>query len=122
MGKGDRPEHAAPPELFYNDNEAVKYTSSSRVMEIQEKLTLRALELLALDDDDGVPKMLLDVGCGSGLSGQVLTEEGVVYGRQASSNARVLCRTGTSSFQFDEVFVACYYDYSGLSGVTTIHG
>lgn len=75
MGKGDRPEHAAPPELFYNDDEAVKYTASSRVMEIQEKLTLRALELLALPDD-GTPKFILDVGCGSGLSGEVLTEEG----------------------------------------------
>ena len=76
MGKGDRPEHSAPPELFYDDSEAAKYTTSSRVMEIQEKLTLRALELLALEDD-GVPKMILDVGCGSGLSGQVLTEQGV---------------------------------------------
>lgn len=75
MGKGDRPELSAPPELFYDDTEAAKYTKSSRVMEIQEKLTLRALELLALEDD-GTPKMILDVGCGSGLSGEVLTEEG----------------------------------------------
>lgn len=75
MGKGERPEHVAPPEVFYDDNEAAKYTTSSRVMEIQEKLTARALELLALPDD-GVPKFILDVGCGSGLSGQVLTEQG----------------------------------------------
>lgn len=75
MGKGDRPEHSAPPELFYDGAEAEKYTTSSRVMEIQEKLTMRALELLALEDD-GTPKMILDVGCGSGLSGQVLTEQG----------------------------------------------
>jgi hypothetical protein len=75
MGKGDRPEHSAPPELFYDGVEAEKYTTSSRVMEIQEKLTMRALELLALEDD-GTPKMILDVGCGSGLSGQVLTEQG----------------------------------------------
>lgn len=75
MGKGDRPEHAAPPEVFYGGSEAAKYTSSSRVVEIQEKLTARALELLALEDD-GTPKFLLDIGCGSGLSGQVLTDEG----------------------------------------------
>lgn len=81
MGKGDRPEHSAPPELFYDGVEAEKYTTSSRVMEIQEKLTLRALELLALEDD-GAPKMILDVGCGSGLSGQVLTEQGA---RRASA-------------------------------------
>jgi 18S rRNA (guanine1575-N7)-methyltransferase len=76
MGKGDRPEHSAPPELFYNDHEAVKYTTSSRIIEIQEKLTHRALELLLLEDN-GCPKLILDIGCGSGLSGQVLTEQGV---------------------------------------------
>jgi 18S rRNA (guanine1575-N7)-methyltransferase len=76
MGKGERPEHAAPPELYYDGKEAEKYTSSSRVIEIQEKLTARALELLALPDD-GVPKFILDVGCGSGLSGQVLSEQGM---------------------------------------------
>jgi predicted TPR repeat methyltransferase len=75
MGKGNRPEHSAPPELFYDDKEAFKYTKSSRVMEIQEKLTHRALELLLLKDD-GCPKLILDIGCGSGLSGQVLTDQG----------------------------------------------
>ena len=78
MGKGDRPEHAAPPETYYGEVEAGKYTSSSRVMEIQEKLTLRALELLALPED-GIPKLLLEVGCGSGLSGEVLSEEGHIW-------------------------------------------
>ena len=76
MGKGERPEHEAPPEQYYNDTEASKYTTSSRVIEIQEKLTARALELLSLPDD-GIPKFILDVGCGSGLSGQVLSEQGM---------------------------------------------
>jgi hypothetical protein len=75
MGRGDRPEHSAPPEVFYDESEASKYTSSSRVIDIQEKLTARATELLALEAD-GVPKFILDIGCGSGLSGQVLTDEG----------------------------------------------
>ena len=36
MGKGkERPEHTAPPEIFYNDVEARKYTSNSRMIEIQ---------------------------------------------------------------------------------------
>ncbi|KAE8702065.1 pumilio-like protein 6 [Hibiscus syriacus] len=39
------------------------------------KLSERALELLALPDD-GVPRLLLDIGCGSGLSGETLTENG----------------------------------------------
>uniref|UniRef100_A0A453PYW5 Methyltransferase domain-containing protein n=1 Tax=Aegilops tauschii subsp. strangulata TaxID=200361 RepID=A0A453PYW5_AEGTS len=70
-----RPEVQAPPEIFYNESEARKYTTSSRIIEIQARISERALELLALPDD-GVPKMLLDIGCGSGLSGETLTEHG----------------------------------------------
>lgn len=70
-----RPEHVAPPEIFYNDAEASKYARNSRMMEIQERLTERALELLALPDD-GLPKLLLDIGCGSGMSGETLSEAG----------------------------------------------
>ncbi|MCL7043455.1 hypothetical protein MKW94_011784 [Papaver nudicaule] len=70
-----RPEFEAPPEIFYNESEARKYTSSSRITEIQAKLSERALELLALPEDH-VPRLLLDIGCGSGLSGETLTESG----------------------------------------------
>ncbi|KAF8035249.1 hypothetical protein BT93_C1313 [Corymbia citriodora subsp. variegata] len=70
-----RPEIQAPPEIFYNDVEARKYTSSSRIIEIQARLSERALELLALPED-GVPRLLLDIGCGSGLSGETLSENG----------------------------------------------
>ncbi|KAL6518626.1 hypothetical protein OROGR_019128 [Orobanche gracilis] len=70
-----RPELQAPPEIFYNDEEARKYTSSSRIIDIQAKLSERALELLALPDDVK-PRLLLDIGCGSGLSGETLTENG----------------------------------------------
>uniref|UniRef100_A0A2P2KVX7 Methyltransferase type 11 domain-containing protein n=1 Tax=Rhizophora mucronata TaxID=61149 RepID=A0A2P2KVX7_RHIMU len=71
----NRPESLAPPEIFYDDAEARKYTSSSRIIEIQAKLSERALELLAVPDD-GIPRLLLDIGCGSGLSGETLTENG----------------------------------------------
>ncbi|KAL3634086.1 hypothetical protein CASFOL_021140 [Castilleja foliolosa] len=56
------PEIVAPPEIFNNDDEA-------------RKLWERALELLALPQD-GVRRLLLDIGCGSGLSGERLTESG----------------------------------------------
>jgi len=75
MASVRRPEHQAPPEIFYNDNEARKYTQNSRIIEIQATLSERAIELLSLPED-GCPKYLLDLGCGSGLSGQVLEEEG----------------------------------------------
>jgi hypothetical protein len=41
----------------------------------QTSLSERALELLALPDD-GVPRLLLDLGCGSCLSSDVITEAG----------------------------------------------
>ncbi|KAL6189046.1 hypothetical protein ACLB2K_040436 [Fragaria x ananassa] len=70
-----RPELQNPPEIFYNDEEARKYTRNSRIMEIQSELSDRALELLALPQDD-VPRLLLDIGCGSGLSGETLSDNG----------------------------------------------
>ncbi len=75
MVHSDRPEHSAPPDVFYNDTEARKYTTSTRIMQIQAQLTERAIELLALPQDNQ-PKLLLDLGCGSGLSGETLTEQG----------------------------------------------
>ena len=67
-----RPEFIAPPEIYYNQEESHKYTNNTRVQQIQAEMTLRALELLNLPSSQYV----LDIGCGSCLSGQVLTEEG----------------------------------------------
>jgi 18S rRNA (guanine1575-N7)-methyltransferase len=84
-----RPEYHAPSGVFYNEADAHKYTTSSRIIEIlvskqstymfdfsfahfcnanltnctflQSRISERALELLALPKD-GVPKLLLDIG------------------------------------------------------------
>ncbi|XP_023943880.1 probable 18S rRNA (guanine-N(7))-methyltransferase [Bicyclus anynana] len=72
-----RPEHQAPPELFYNEDEARKYTQNSRIIDIQAQMTERCIELLVLPDD--TPSLLLDIGCGSGLSGSVLEEYGHMW-------------------------------------------
>jgi len=72
-----RPEHLAPPDVYYNETEARKYGQSSRMFEIQSSMTERALELLRLPSDKTC--YLLDVGCGSGLSGEVITEAGHVW-------------------------------------------
>ncbi|KAI9021097.1 S-adenosyl-L-methionine-dependent methyltransferase [Hyaloraphidium curvatum] len=69
-----RPEHQSPPEIFYNDTEARKYTANSRVASIQATMSERALELLALPPEQAC--LVLDIGCGSGLSGEVLEEAG----------------------------------------------
>ncbi|MCJ1478018.1 hypothetical protein MMC13_006693 [Lambiella insularis] len=64
-----RPEDTLPPDLFYNDSESRKYTTSSRIQNIQSDMTHRALELLDLSS----PSFILDIGCGSGLSGEILS-------------------------------------------------
>ncbi|OBZ75910.1 putative 18S rRNA (guanine-N(7))-methyltransferase, partial [Grifola frondosa] len=72
-----RPELQAPPEIYYGDIEAKKYTNNSRIQQIQADMTYRALELLNLPPDE--PAFLLDIGCGSGLSGEILDEQGHVW-------------------------------------------
>jgi len=69
-----RPEHQAPPEVYYNEVEAKKYATNTRIMEIQSQMSERAIELLNLPED--TPAFILDVGCGSGLSGNCLTDQG----------------------------------------------
>ncbi|KAJ9663433.1 18S rRNA (guanine1575-N7)-methyltransferase [Coniosporium apollinis] len=64
-----RPEDHLPPDLFYNDSESRKYTTSSRIQHIQSSMTHRALSLLSLSS----PSLILDIGCGSGLSGSILS-------------------------------------------------
>lgn len=43
-------------------------------MNIQADLAQRCIELLSFED--GEPKFILDIGCGSGISGQELTDGG----------------------------------------------
>ena len=50
---------------------------STRVQQIQADMTYRALELLTLPPDE--PAFLLDIGCGSGLSGEILDEQGYLW-------------------------------------------
>jgi 18S rRNA (guanine1575-N7)-methyltransferase len=72
-----RPELTGHASLFYNNKEAKKYDSSSRMIGVQREITERAIELLRLDSSK--PSFVLDVGCGSGLSGKVLEEHGHVW-------------------------------------------
>ena len=72
-----RPELTGHASNFYNEKEARKYNSSSRMINVQREITLRAIELLLLPPNE--TSLVLDVGCGSGLSGQVLEEQGHVW-------------------------------------------
>lgn len=74
-----RPELTGHAAHFYNEKEARKYDSSSRMIGVQREITERAIELLRLDALGHHPALVLDIGCGSGLSGQVLEEKGHVW-------------------------------------------
>jgi len=72
-----RPELIGHASLYYNSKEARKYNSSSRIIGVQREITERSIELLRLPTSK--PSYILDIGCGSGLSGQVLEENGHVW-------------------------------------------
>jgi 18S rRNA (guanine1575-N7)-methyltransferase len=77
-----RPELTGHASNFYNEREARKYDSSSRMISVQREITIRAMELLKLNDFHSTyhrPAYVLDIGCGSGLSGQVLEEYGHIW-------------------------------------------
>ncbi|KAL0233926.1 hypothetical protein PCE1_002431 [Barthelona sp. PCE] len=75
MGKS-RPEHQAPPEIYYGVDNAAQYAKNSRNQTIQRMMTERSIELLELDSS---PSFLLDIGCGTGFSGQTITNEGHLW-------------------------------------------
>lgn len=66
-----RPENkAAPADLFYA--EQTNYAYSSRMNKIQTEITSKCLEFLQLEK----PSMILDLGCGTGMSGRELGRNG----------------------------------------------
>ena len=66
------PEDYVLPEVYYSKERAKQYEQNSRIQQIQREMALRALEILEIQP----PALFLDVGCGTGLSMQVLNEQG----------------------------------------------
>jgi 18S rRNA (guanine1575-N7)-methyltransferase len=69
-----RPEGSQAPDQFYDEREASKYNASSRMVNIQAEISNRAIEMLNLPQDR--PSYILDIGCGSGMSGEALEAAG----------------------------------------------
>jgi 18S rRNA (guanine1575-N7)-methyltransferase len=67
----------APADVFYNETEARKYTINTRIINIQTQLAKRALEILAIPKQKS--RLILDIGCGSGISGNVLGDKGHMW-------------------------------------------
>lgn len=85
-----RPESIAPAEIYYNNEEARKYMNCSRIRKIQCQIAERAIELLGISSDND--KLILDIGCGSGLSGDVLDSSGFKWiGVDISSSMLDVC-------------------------------
>lgn len=68
-----------PEELFnkvtdyYNEETLSRYAKSKNMMKIQERITIRALEILDLKKKDS---LILDAGCGPGFTTIYLNEQG----------------------------------------------
>ncbi|KAH9412259.1 hypothetical protein HK407_01g01520 [Ordospora pajunii] len=66
------PELEGPAEQYYDEEQSKKYTQNSRICHVQTELAWRCIELLGVEKGG----LVLDVGCGSGLSGAVLSDCG----------------------------------------------
>lgn len=72
-----RPEHLMSAEYFYNAEESKKYSENSRIISIQTRMANRCIELLDLDNiEKDKPLLFLDIGCGSGISTNVIESHG----------------------------------------------
>lgn len=72
--KRKRPEEIYSNVNAYYDKENIaKYANSKSLMRIQEKITIRTLELLDLPEQNS---LILDLGCGPGFVGMYLSEVG----------------------------------------------
>lgn len=69
-----RPELQKAPENFYDEETAKSYQKQSRIKKIQAEMTNRAMDLLNLPQDTSL--LVLDIGCGTGLSGEVISQRG----------------------------------------------
>ena len=93
-GSGQRPERSGAAERFYSKTEAAKYEQNSRMATTQRHLAERALHLIELKQ--GVPALILDVGCGTGYSGRPLEKAGHTWiGTDISENMLSAARAPT---------------------------
>lgn len=71
--KRERPEEKYPSVFeYFQKGKLAKYANSKSMMKIQEKITIRALEILDLK----AYSLILDLGCGPGFSSIYLNEIG----------------------------------------------
>ncbi|OHT13835.1 putative methyltransferase WBSCR22 like protein [Tritrichomonas foetus] len=67
-----------PPYIYYTEENVDKATANVHYVSVQRQLTERALELIELDNST-IPPMVLDVGCGTAISGQLFVENNINF-------------------------------------------
>lgn len=94
-----RPEDVLPANFFYQEEEVLNYTQNSRIIQIQTEMTKRCFDLLSLSSSE--QKLILDLGCGPGLSGKVIEEEGHNWvGLDISTNMLSVAKQKTNGMLF----------------------
>lgn len=72
MGK-KTPELSNPPSIFYNAVGSEKYHRNTRINKVQTEIAERCIELLNAEKSHS--NIVLDIGCGSGISIKVINNE-----------------------------------------------
>lgn len=85
-------ERSVIPKKYFGTIKARKYSNNSRICYIQREMAKRCIQLLKLPINQH--SMLLDLGCGTGFSGEVLTNLGHTWiGCDLSRDMIKICRT-----------------------------
>ncbi|KAF7682827.1 18S rRNA (guanine-N(7))-methyltransferase bud23 [Astathelohania contejeani] len=67
-----RPEYEGPPQQYYGKETAASYDQNTRIIDVQQSIASRCIQLLEIAQNS----FLLDIGCGSGWSGSVISASG----------------------------------------------
>jgi 18S rRNA (guanine1575-N7)-methyltransferase len=91
---GKIPELSGPAECFYDTENSLKYDNNSRIQEIQKEIARKCFDLLELEERG----LILDIGCGTGISGSVLSENNINWvGVDISKGMLGICQNKNES-------------------------
>ncbi|XP_063413948.1 uncharacterized protein LOC134696208 [Mytilus trossulus] len=103
--------HARRPEVagakMYGEQEVIKYIANERNTAIQRDMTLYALNLMNVPSAGKRKEMFLDIGCGNGVSSQIIESKGhMVIGVDISQSLLAHAKSNTSLNDFVQLDVS----------------
>ncbi|KAI5165874.1 18S rRNA (guanine1575-N7)-methyltransferase [Nematocida sp. ERTm5] len=97
--------------IYYTDDVAEKYNSSTSLNNIQSKLTQKCLEILGNPTDS----LILDIGCGSGISTEnILDNNNYTVGIDISTDMLVLAKQRVEGIMYAEQPASDYCDFAAV--------